>query len=71
MLVITRTEGSKFYLILGEERVEIEVLDIRAEHGKKARIGITAPEWVHIERDDMKCKEPKPSQQNLKKPEGD
>lgn len=71
MLVLSRNEGTKFFLIFGEERAEIEILDIRTEQGKKVRVGITAPAWVHIERDDMKCKDAKPSQQNLKKPEGE
>jgi sRNA-binding carbon storage regulator CsrA len=70
LLVLSRTEGSKFYLIFGETRVEVEIVEIRQGPVPKARIGVTAPDWIHIERDDMKCGA-KPSMQNIQRPEED
>lgn len=68
MLIISRREMERLWLVFGETRVEVQVTEIR--RSGSVRLGITAPDWIHIERDDMKCGQ-KPSAVNLKQPEAE
>lgn len=49
MLVITRKENESIIIDLGEEQIEIEIM----EHGKQVRLGITAPQNYKIWRKEL------------------
>lgn len=53
MLVLTRRPGESLILenSLNGDKITIYMHGIK---GTQARIGIDAPKWIHISRDDMK-----------------
>lgn len=53
MLVLTRLKGQKLYI---GDNITVTVVDSR--HGK-TRLGIDAPDHIHIEREELRAKNKK------------
>lgn len=50
MLILTRQKGQSIIIGMGEDMVEVSIVDIR---GDNIRLGITAPRYISVHRKEI------------------